>query len=181
MEGTRFGAYLGEADGQFVATLRHVAAQAGLDLARPWRDLGSAERQLAMHGTGETVHEVAWRYRRGKVEGLHALRTPWLGFANLVDREYERIHADPKGEELEALLVDLPCAACGGERLREGSRAVRFGGRRLPEVMALSISEVPQLVRVAGEPWPFSPGARPHGGASAGYPRAPAGACGGRT
>ena len=142
MAGTRFGAYLGEADGQFVATLRHVAAQAGLDLTRPWRDLGPAERQLAMFGTGETVHEVAWRYRRGKVEGLHALRTPWLGFANLVDREYERIHADPKGEELEALLVDLPCAACGGERLREESRAVRFGGRRLPEVMAQSINEV---------------------------------------
>ncbi|WP_157492221.1 ATP-binding cassette domain-containing protein [Geothrix fermentans] len=135
MDGTRFGAYLGEADGQFVATLRHVAAQAGLDLSRPWRELGPAERELAMRGTGDTVHEVAWRYRRGKAEGVHLLKTPWPGYATLVEREYGRIHADPRGEELEALMMDLPCPDCGGERLREAARAVRFDGLRLPELM----------------------------------------------
>jgi len=142
MDGTRFGAYLGEADGQFVATLRHVAAQAGLDLGRPWRELGPAERRLAMDGTGDTVHEVAWHYRRGKVEGVHALKTVWAGFANLVEREYERIHAEPRGEELETLLVDQTCPACGGERLREEARAMRFAGLRLPELMARPIEVV---------------------------------------
>ncbi|WP_243303674.1 excinuclease ABC subunit UvrA [Geothrix oryzisoli] len=141
MDGTRFGAYLGEAHGQFVAILRQAAAEAGLDLTRPWRELGPAERRLAMAGTGDTLYEVAWHFRRGKVEGVHPLRTPWAGFANLVDREYERIHADPKGEELEALLVDTACPDCSGERLRETSRAVRFGGFRLPEVMARPVGE----------------------------------------
>ncbi|MFN7957879.1 MAG: ATP-binding cassette domain-containing protein [Holophagaceae bacterium] len=139
MDGTRFGAYLGEPDGQFVATLRHAAAQAGLDLSRPWRELGDAERQLAMAGTGATMHEVAWRFRRGRTEGVHQLRTLWDGFAALVEREYERLHADPRSEELEALLTDAPCPACGGERLREGPRAVRFGGLRLPELLALTV------------------------------------------
>jgi excinuclease ABC subunit A len=142
MAGTRFGAYLGEADGQFLATLRHAAAQAGLDLARPWLDLGPDERRLAMFGSGDAVHEVAWRYRRGRVEGTHALRTTWAGFANLVDREYERVHTDSKGEELEPLLVDAACSMCGGEGLREIPRSVRFGGRRLPELMALPVGEL---------------------------------------
>ncbi|NWJ41883.1 MAG: excinuclease ABC subunit UvrA [Geothrix sp.] len=141
MDGTRFGAYLGEADGQFVATLRHAAAQAGLDLSRPWRELGPAERRLAMDGSGDLLHEVAWRYRRGKAEGVHHLKTTWDGFATLVEREYERIHAEPKGEELETLLADAPCPACGGERLRELPRSVRFGGLRLPELLALSVDE----------------------------------------
>jgi len=141
MDGTRFGAYLGEADGQFVATLRHAAAQAGLDLSRPWRELGPAERRLAMTGSGATLHEVAWRYRRGKAEGVHHLQTTWDGFAALVEREYERIHADPKGEELEALLADAPCPACDGERLRELPRSVSFGDLRLPELLALSVDE----------------------------------------
>ncbi|MBP7617898.1 MAG: ATP-binding cassette domain-containing protein, partial [Geothrix sp.] len=141
MDGTRFGAYLGEADGQFVATLRQAAAQAGLDLSRPWRELGPAERRLAMAGSGDLLHEVAWRYRRGRAEGVHHLRTPWEGFATLVEREYDRIHTDPKGEELEALLVDAPCPACGGERLRELPRSVSFGGLRLPELLALSVDE----------------------------------------
>jgi len=141
MDGTRFGAYLGEADGQFVATLRQAAAQAGLDLSRPWRELGTAERRLAMAGSDATLHEVAWRYRRGRAEGVHHLETTWDGFAALVEREYDRIHADPKGEELEALLADAPCPACEGERLRELPRAVRFGGLRLPELLAQSVDE----------------------------------------
>lgn len=139
MDGTRFGAYLGEGQGQFLATLRCAAAGAGLDLSGPWRELGAAECNLAMFGTGDTVHEVAWQYRRGKAEGVHHLKTPWAGFANLVDREYERIHGDPKGEELAPLLADLPCGACGGERLKAVSRAVRFGGLRFPEGAALPI------------------------------------------
>ncbi|MCE1204561.1 MAG: ATP-binding cassette domain-containing protein [Holophagaceae bacterium] len=141
MDGTRFGAYLGEADGQFMATLRHAAAQAGLDLSRAWRELGPAERLLAMEGSGATRHEVAWHYRRGRSEGVHRLETTWDGLATLVEREYERIHAEAKGEELEALLADAPCPACGGERLRDLPRSVRFGGLRLPELLALSVDE----------------------------------------
>jgi excinuclease ABC subunit A len=141
MAGTRFGAYLGEADGQFVATLRRAAEHASLDISRPWRDLEPGARQLAMFGTGDTLHDVAWQYRRGKAVGVHHLKTEWAGFANLVDREYERIHADPKGEELANLLADQPCSACGGERLRDTPRAVRFGGLRFPEVAEQSIDE----------------------------------------
>ncbi|MBP1771424.1 MAG: excinuclease family protein [Holophagaceae bacterium] len=140
MDGSRFGAYLGEADGRFVATLLHVGAAAGFDLARPWRDLPPEARRLAMFGTGDTVHEVTWRYRRGKTEGVHALRTPWPGFAHLVDQEYERIHGDAAGEALEFLLADLPCPDCDGERLLPAARAVRFGGLRLPELLATPIS-----------------------------------------
>jgi excinuclease ABC subunit A len=142
MDGTRFGAYLGEAEGQFIATFRHAAALAGLEVHRPWRELSAEARALAMAGTGDEIHEVAWRYRRGKVEGVHVLRTPWAGFANLVDREYERIHGDPKGEELEALLVDRPCAACDGERLKAEFRAVRFAGLSFPELLRKSVQDL---------------------------------------
>ena len=142
MDGTRFGAYLGEADGQFVATLHAAAADRGLDLERPWRQLEPAARELAMHGAGDTVLDVEWRYRRGARQGVHRLRQPWPGFARLVEREHERVHADARGEELEALLVDGCCEACAGERLRPEARAVRFAGLRLPEVSRLAVSAV---------------------------------------
>jgi len=147
MDGTRFGAYLGEADGQFVATLRRAAQHAGLDITRPWRELGAEERRFAMFGTGEVVYEVDWRYRRGKVEGVHRLQTEWAGFANLVDREYERVHTDSKGEELAGLLKDGTCLECGGERLNEAARSVRFGAFRLPELAAMPIGEVLEWIR----------------------------------
>ncbi len=139
MEGTRFGAYLGEAHGQFVATLRQAAAKAGVGMASPWRELSLEAQQLALFGTGDLVHDVAWHFRRGKSEGTHHLQTPWSGFANLVDREYERIHADGKGEELAALLMDAPCSDCSGERLKPSARLVRFAGLRYPELAAMTI------------------------------------------
>jgi len=147
LAGTRFGAYLGEAEGQFMATLHQVAAQQGLDLARPWRELDVEARRLALHGTGEVVHDIAWRYRRGRAAGVHALKTPWPGLLQLVEREYERVHADAQGEELEALLVDQICEDCGGEGLREGPRSLRLDGRRLPELLALPIQALGEWVK----------------------------------
>ncbi|WLT32711.1 ATP-binding cassette domain-containing protein [Geothrix sp. PMB-07] len=129
--GTRFGAYLGEPDGQFMATLRHAAGQAGLSVEGPWRGLAPEAQQLALYGTGDRIHEVSWWYRRGKSEGVHHLKTAWAGLLDLVDREYERTHAEAKGAELEVLLADVPCEACDGERLKEQARRVRFGPHRL--------------------------------------------------
>ena len=137
LDGTRFGAYLGEADGQHMATLRAAAEALGLAVAGPWRDLSPEARTLATDGAGERVFEVAWEYRRGKRSGVHRFPSPWKGLARLVEAEYERVHADERGEELEPLLVDRPCAACGGERLKPVARAVVYAGLRAPEAAAL--------------------------------------------
>ncbi|MFN7986949.1 MAG: hypothetical protein U0529_05720 [Thermoanaerobaculia bacterium] len=137
LDGTRFGAYLGEADGQHMATLRAAAGALGLDVSGPWRGLSPEARSLAMDGAGERVFDVPWEYRRGKRTGVHRFSSPWKGLARLVEAEYERVHADERGEELEPLLVDRPCAACGGERLRPAARAVVFAGLRAPEAAAL--------------------------------------------
>jgi excinuclease ABC subunit A len=133
LDGTRFGAYLGEADGQHMATLRAAARALGLDVAGPWRDLSPEARALAMDGAGERELDVEWSWRRGKRSGVHRFAARWAGLARLVEAEYERVHADERGEELEPLLADRPCAACGGERLAPPARAATFAGRRAPE------------------------------------------------
>ncbi len=133
LDGTRYGAYLGEADGQHVATLRAAAEALGVPVSGPWRDLSPEAQRLAMDGAGERLFEVEWSYRRGKRSGVHRFEARWAGFARLVETEYERVHADERGEELEPLLVDRPCAACGGERLKPAARAVTLAGLRAPE------------------------------------------------
>jgi excinuclease ABC subunit A len=133
LDGTRFGTYLAEADGQHVATLRAAAEALGVSVSGAWRDLTPAAQQLAMDGTGERLFEVEWSYRRGKRSGVHRFETRWAGFTRLVEAEYERVHADERGEELEPLLVDHPCAACGGERLKPAARTVTLAGLRAPE------------------------------------------------
>ena len=145
MDGTRFGAYLGEPDGQFVATLRTVGKALSMDFGKPWTELVAAEREVAMEGAGEQVFAVDWHYKRGRNEGVHSLSTTWAGFAALVDSEYERVHMksgpDSEGESLEGLLGDHPCPQCHGERLRPESRAVIFRGLRLPQLLAMTLDE----------------------------------------
>ncbi|MBK9964143.1 MAG: ABC-ATPase UvrA [Holophagales bacterium] len=133
LAGTRYGAYLGEADGQHLATLRAAACALGLGVDGPWSGLSPAARQLALEGAGDETFDVEWSYRRGKLSGVHRFRSRWDGLARLVETEYERVHADERGEELEPLLVDRPCVPCGGERLKPQSRAVSFAGLRAPE------------------------------------------------
>jgi excinuclease ABC subunit A len=148
LDGTRFGAYLGETDGRHMAVLRSAACALGVDIAGPWGELSPAAQDLAMHGAGDRVFDVAWEYRRGKRTGVHRFTAPWVGLARLVEIEYERVHADARGEELEALLVDRPCAECGGERLKAASRATSFAGLRMPQVQRTDVDGL--LVWLAG-------------------------------
>ncbi len=142
LAGTRFGAYLEEPDGRFMATLAAAARELGLAVDLPWRDLAPGARDLALRGGGDRTFQVDWAYRRGAREGVHRLETPWEGFAALVDAEYERIHAEGKGASLEALMADLPCPACAGSRLGPEGAAAQVQGRRLPEVLGWPVSRL---------------------------------------
>ena len=104
-----------------------------------------------MAGCGDRLFQVAWHYRRGKSRGVHRLTTPWAGFAGLVDREYERTHADPRGEALEPMLAESPCPECLGERLGAEARAVAFGGLRFPEFARLPVAQALDWLRSG--PW----------------------------
>jgi excinuclease ABC subunit A len=158
--GHRTGAHYGDPDGQHVAILRAVGRAHGIDFERPWRELEEAARRVAMRGTGDQTYEVVWRYQRrrgrgargaggdpGLREGEHRWSTPWRGFAALVDEEYERKHADRRGEAMRELMVDRTCEACRGLRLRPEVLAVRFAGRSIGELSALPVSAAAALLR----------------------------------
>ena len=156
MGATRFGTYLGEADGQHMATMRAALAASGFVVSGPWSAWGEPERALALHGTGARSYEVVWRYKRGRREGEHRFTGPWRGLLALVDEEYERVHADPQGASLEGLMMDVPCSECHGERLGPASRCVVFAGRTYPAAARMSLDALRSwLEDLAREPAAF--------------------------
>jgi excinuclease ABC subunit A len=141
MGGHKAGRYYGDPHGQHMATLAAAGAAMGLDVSAPWESLGDQARHLALDGAGDRVFDVEWRYRRGARAGAHRFSSAWVGLLELVRLEFERKHADRRGDALEHLMAAVPCRACGGGRLRPEALAVRFGGSNIHELLAKTVDE----------------------------------------
>ncbi len=139
LDGHKTGRFYGERDGQYVATLRQVGQERGLDFEVPWSELNDESRHVAMYGTGDRTYDVVWRFRRGKSEGEHEFHGAWPGFCGLVDEEYDRKHADRRGREMLGVMSESACSACAGRRLGPEALQVKVAGQSIADVCALEI------------------------------------------
>jgi excinuclease ABC subunit A len=126
----------------FLRLLGALGEQEGFDLDTPWRALSSRAQKTILHGTQDQVH-VRYRNRYGRV------RSYYTGFEGVV-QWLERRHADTDSEwsrdRYEGYMRDVPCAACGGARLKPEVLAVTVGGRNIAEVCALSVGDCSKLL-----------------------------------
>jgi excinuclease ABC subunit A len=141
LDGTKTGRFYGEPHGQYIAALRAAGRAAGADFSKPFADLDAAARRVALYGSAGRTYDIVWSYKRGGRSGEHRFHGPWKGFVNLVNEEYERKHADHRGEAMLALMKEEPCPACGGRRLKSGSLAVTFRGKNIADLSAMPVSE----------------------------------------
>ena len=139
MNGTKTGKFYGDPYGQYVAILQAVGKKIGIDFSKPWNNLDSEQRRVAMMGTGDTIYDVTWKFKRKNREGEHAFRSEWKGFANLVDDEYTRKHADRRGDAMLPLMSLLPCPQCGGTRLNNTALSFSILGKNIAQLCAETI------------------------------------------
>jgi excinuclease ABC subunit A len=140
MDGTKTGRFYGDPFGQYIATLRTVGQTHGIDFSVPWDQLSQTGRDLALHGTGKESHEVIWKYRRGDRAGEHHFHGRWIGLTGLVGKEYDRKHADARGQKLLPLMKQDLCPACNGSRLKPEALAFTIGGTNIAGLSSLPVS-----------------------------------------
>jgi excinuclease ABC subunit A len=141
MDGHKTGRFYGDPHGQHMATLAAASTAHGLTIDAPWLALSDDARALILEGSGDTVFEVEWNYKRGVREGSHHFRSAWIGLRELVRQDYERLHGDRRGDELEPLMMPEPCAACGGARLKPEALAVRFAGASIHTLLSKTVDD----------------------------------------
>ena len=139
LDGTKTGRFYGDPHGQYAAALKASGQAAAVDFSVPYSRLSDAARRLALFGSGNRVYEVVWAYKRKTRSGEFRFQGPWKGFANLVNEEYERKHADHRGEAMRPLMREERCPACRGRRLKPESLAVTFLGMNIAELAALNV------------------------------------------
>jgi excinuclease ABC subunit A len=140
LDGSKTGKFYGDPFGQYIAILKTAGEKAGIDYSRPWNQLQEDARCIAMYGAGQKQYDVTWRFKRKNRRGEHRFKTPWTGFANYVNEEYGRKHADKRGHAMLPLMTDQQCPACRGGRLKKEYLAVRFAGLNIAELCAKTVT-----------------------------------------
>src|SRR5213594_2993562 len=129
-----------------VGTRREVNADlilgdAGLSILEgvilPWGEPSGYLRKVILQGApGRTL---TYQYDSERWHGEY--ESAWEGVLRHVERRYRETASDSVREQLEEYMVEQPCPACGGKRLRPESLAVLVGGRSLGDVVELSVTD----------------------------------------
>jgi excinuclease ABC subunit A len=107
------------------------------DLSAPWSGHSDAARHALLYGApGRKLRYVVDQGKaRDDYEG------EWEGIVANVSRRYRESSSDALRLQLEEFMVEQPCPACKGKRLRPESLSVLVQGRSIGDVVELSISQ----------------------------------------
>lgn len=115
--------------------LRAVCRHMGFDPATPWEDLPEKVRNALLYGIeGEKV-----RVDYVTVDGRETYwNIDWEGACAAVLGRYKDSQSDSQREKYGKYFATIPCAACGGKRLRPEILAVTVGGKSIHEVCEMA-------------------------------------------
>ncbi|MFH2094976.1 MAG: excinuclease ABC subunit UvrA, partial [Bacteroidota bacterium] len=139
LDGTKTGKFYGDPYGQFTNLLIAVGNKLGMDFGKPYNELSNDERETAIYGAGDRIFKAEWRYKRKNRDGVHAFSKKWEGFAALINEEYQRKHADNRGESMMDVMADITCPDCRGSRLSKTALGYTFRQLSMNDLTALSI------------------------------------------
>ena len=102
----------------------------------PWKDLPEAAKHAILNGVpGRKFRFAAEGSRSGEYE------SEWEGVLKNVERRYHETTSDAVRVQLDEFMVEMPCAACGGRRLKPESLSVLVAGKNIGEVVEYSVDE----------------------------------------
>ncbi|MGH2668139.1 MAG: excinuclease ABC subunit UvrA, partial [bacterium] len=107
------------------------------DLDTPWGDLPATVQKVMLHGL--PGRKLTFQYDSERWHGEY--ESGWDGVLKHVERRYRETASDSVREQLEEYMVEQPCPACGGKRLRPESLSVLVHGRSIGEVVDLPVSD----------------------------------------
>ncbi len=116
--------------------LRTACKNLGIDLEMPWQDLSEEARSFILYGAQGQA--ITLRMRG------HKFTAEWEGLLPQLLRRWRESENEDLQEKLGSYLLEAPCPACRGQRLRPESAAVRIDGISLPDLCDRTIPEVRQ-------------------------------------
>jgi excinuclease ABC subunit A len=126
----------------FLRLLEALGESEHFDLDTPWRALPARAQKTILHGSGDQVH-VRYRNKYGRERSYY---TGFEGVVQWIERRHTDTESEWSREKYEGYMRDVPCAACGGARLKPEVLAVTVAGKSIAEVCNLSVGECAELL-----------------------------------
>ncbi|MCI4061662.1 excinuclease ABC subunit UvrA [Micromonospora sp. R77] len=126
----------------FLRLLEALGESQHFDVDTPWRALPSRAQKTILHGSDDQVH-VRYRNKYGRERSYY---TGFEGVVQWIERRHTDTESDWSRDKYEGYMRDVPCAACGGARLKPEVLAVTLAGRSIAEVCNLSVGEAADLL-----------------------------------
>ena len=144
--------YYADPGGQFMATLRAVAAAKDWNLDMPWNGLADEVKHTVLYGTGDQMWDVEWEFTTKGRTGIQSLQAKWEGLCNYIQDEYERRLHNKNIGHLEELMRLETCNTCKGTRLKSELLAFEFLGKPISAFADLPVSRALAELHAMAEP-----------------------------
>ncbi len=132
-----------------------MALAFGFSIDTPWRDLAPEVHDLVLHGSGKRKFRHAWTWSNssGATSANGVSERAFEGIVPLMLAAYEGTQA----RHIERFMTPGVCPACGGQRLKPESLAVRIAGKNIADVARYSAAElVAWIDGLSGPQTPFT-------------------------
>ena len=114
----------------------------GFSLTQPICELSDEALDAILYGTRGEKLELSYERRNGH----GTLSQPFEGVINNLDRRYRETQSAAIREELEQCMSEIPCADCGGKRLKKEALAVTVAGMSIMDFTDLPITEEIRII-----------------------------------
>ncbi len=115
-----------------------MAKATGVDLDRPWKRLTKRQREQVLYGLGDERIRVTWGKKGSASHGTFGVR--FRGVLPTLMRRYQETTSERMREHYRRYFSQRPCDACGGQRLRPESLAVKVADVGIAEVSAMTVA-----------------------------------------
>ena len=132
----------GSVSDYFARLLEAVCGELDVSMDTPWKELPRKARNAILNGYPTQVH-VKYRNRYGRTRSYY---TDYEGVVPFVQRRHAEADSDSTRERFEGYMREVPCAACGGARLKPLTLAVTVSDHSIAEIAGLPIGEAAELL-----------------------------------
>lgn len=117
-----------------------IAVKYDFSMDEPLKEAPKEMIDEILYGTGED--KLYFAFDSHFTEGPRVYNDVWEGVINNLNRRYKQTFSEAMKEQISEYMVEMPCDACHGKRLKKEVLAIRVGDKNIAEVTDMSVSNL---------------------------------------